>query len=488
MDPAFNHFSCLCERLRRNDPYTTQIMNPDSEFMHLFLNEDTSYLLGEALLGNNHVTDLRLNFGAHSEDPDDYPHTLWNSISSCKSVKRVEFSGPILSSDFTHRLLGSIARKKALERVLLYDMALGANSLSLLLRGSGRFMTTFCLKNCKLVVRNQLEIQKAVMSFHDHPYLLSFHVQIFPSVFKLLQGLVSHPILQELIIDGVMYEHRREYIDPVIPMNYVFALICAIVESPRSVLQHLQLQNFDFKSEEAPFAGLVKSTMVNQTLTKLSFVGNCKFHTSPVQHLVSIFQNHESSIRSLGVHQSCTIIRHLPQILENKIPNLKELDVSCYISLDHSVVRLLGGDMALECYKLTRLSERACETLIQVLPFVQKVKYLTVGFVGAFQHLRAALLRALEKNSSLVEAVFFYDDNIDDEEDYFSENQDDFFSVIQLNKILLYTQRNDRLPQMLLESPSSELTLSILPHLFCSTHRLQMGIGLILRSLLKLRK
>ena len=494
MDASSSWFSDLCNKLQRNDPETTQIMDPTTGLRLLSLEEESSNLLGEAFLGNNIVTDVRLCYHKLEGHGANSHHAILDAIRACKNLKYVAFSGPLRSSHLNHSFLGSLALNKALEFVGLYEMALGANSLSLLLLGSGRTMSTFHLGFCRLVVTNGIELQNAVTAFRDHKYLLSLRLDIIYGMFEALEeAIVSHPILRELIIDGALYEGIpffegiRAVTYPHLNMPSVFSVLCSIVESPGSALQHLQLENFLFNRVGTSFAVLVQSILVNQTLTKLTFGGWCTFDISPVQPLVSIYQSSSSNIQSLRFRQSVTYTRLLPLIFEHPIPGLKELEVSGYIIVEPSTIRLLtsGAMMSLERCKITQLMEDGCHTLIQVLPHVRKLKELILGLSGATHHLKEDLLNAIEKNSSLVKVMVYttVDSNTyphdDGEEVYFSDNQ--------LTKVGLYTRRNELLPQMLLGEPYSEFTLSLLPRLFHIAKPSWMGSCYVFGCLLQLK-
>ena len=328
-------FSDLCDKLRRNDPDTTQIMDTMEPLSLLSVGEEeSSNLLGAALHGNSSVTDVRLCFNNSDGRSANSHEVLLNAIRTCRNLKHVKFSGPIQSWELNFFVLGSLACNQELEFVSLYNMALGDISLSRFLLGSGRIMSTFHLKFCRLVVITDSELQKVVTAFRDHQYLLSFHVDIKYGMFEALGGaIVSHPILRELIIDATTFDNVRENNYHHFHMPSVFALLCSIVESPHSALQHLQLENFEFTIEEFPFAGLVQSILVNQTLTKLTFGGWCTFDISPVQKLVSIYQSSSSNIQSLGFRQSDTYMSLLPLIFGHPmILGLKDLEVSGGVS------------------------------------------------------------------------------------------------------------------------------------------------------------
>ena len=471
--------SFLCDKLQHNDPDITQIidpsaessifyMEPTAEWKLLGVRDDFSDVLGESFLGNNQVTNLCLDLANLTTQHADQHHTLLKAIWHCTSLRFVVLRGHC-SKDLNHSFLHSISCNKVLEEVRLYDMTLDANSLTMLLLGSGRSMKTFQLQSCELMEGSLVPV--AVTDLLEHKHLLSLHVDAESGMLSTLQkGIESHPNLRELIIG-----RRCTNIAP----------LCAILESPHSALQHLMLVGFEF-TNQTPFAPIARSILANQTVTKLSFGPGAFFDTSFVQHLVSIYQSSTSKVQSLGSDESSAFSHFqnfLPSIYQHQILGLKELDL-LEARIQESTVRLLpslfAGETALERCKLSWLEMEACQALIQVLPLAHKVKELTLGVSCAFQNLKQGFLHAFEKNSSLVKVDIHYHVNL---ELLVGVHQ---FDESELTKIHFYTKRNEMLTEMLLEAPFCEVPLSLYPRLFCIAKPSQIGLKLILQCLLQL--
>ena len=472
IDDEDRYFRFLCYKLTNKDPAITQIMHPYSHERRLMLSNEHSDPLGEALLGNNHVTILRLNIAGLSRKHKGGHQVLLNAIRKCSSLQHVDLYGMEhhYARVIDNQFLDSLARNKALQEVWLHWFLLNANSLSLLLLGSGRSMRAFKLNNCRLLGTGPA-VTAAVMDLQEHKHLLKLCVDSTCGMLSAVQeGIASHSILQELIISYCPSQ---------------IASYCAILESPRSALQHLMLTGFCFDNEH-PLSLIAKSILANQTMKKLTFGHGTITDSSFVQQLVSIYQSSTSKVHFLGSEGSRDLQNLLPSIFDHPFLGLNELEVD-NIKTGENIIRLpslLTGETPLECCKLSWLGVDECQTLIQVLPQVHKVKVLTLGFAGTILNVKAGLLHAFKKNSSLVKVVIQYYTDV--HEDNHVGNDYIRFNVQELTKIGFYTKRNELLPKMLLEAPLSEASLSLYPKLFFIAKSSQRGPWLIWQSFLGL--
>ena len=484
--PFPSYFSYLCSQLSRHDPDRTQISGKDvtNNYLLSVPNLMMSKHLGESLQGNCHVTDLCLDF---QNSPGSHV-VLLKAIRDCKSIQSVKLCGDKRAAHLNHCFISSIAgRNKSLQQVKFYCMTLGANSLAVVLLGSGRAMHTFQIIGCRLLVRNPLEIQRAVTALHDHQYMKSLHLDIDIGMLVALQnGIISHPVLKELRVDGLLGpielpEIYQLYDPPPDTPLPAILVICTILESPNSALCHLHLSGWNFQSDEVPFDTLLSSVLLCQTLTKLTFGGNCYFHPFVAQQLASIYQSTSSRLHSLGCFECSGLQANLYYLFKHhSMPGLKELDVTSFSAVGCwtiPLVLILGLDTSLEQCKLAWLDKAACKALIKVLPNIQGITKLDLGLEGEFDDLKEDIMAAFENNRSLVKVNIHYPGTR-----YSWHSQ---FTVKELIRIRLYTSRNSLLP---LKACICESALTLLPQMFYVAEQCLRGPPIVLESLLQLKE
>lgn len=112
-------------------------------------------------------------------------------------------------------------------------------------------MESLVLERCHLKARNGFEIQYAATDLSQHPMLRSLQVDCVNGVFLALHnGIVNHPTLQELIIDGT--SNNRLEIEE---QNEVTQAVSTILEPSSSAQRRLRLECFTFDADLsfAPF-------------------------------------------------------------------------------------------------------------------------------------------------------------------------------------------------------------------------------------------
>lgn len=455
-----SEFSELCEKLRRNDPGTTVVVC--HAHSGIALNDDMAFHLGEALIGNQHVTHLSVSLSNLSTTHGNY-HPLLHFIENCESLRCVGLDGA-QRTIVSHVFLHSVARNRGIQKVYLLYMVLGADSMSLLLR-SATSMHTLALLMCHLEASNGFEIHDVATDLSAHSMLKTLTVDCAFGVFLALHdGIAAHESLHELFVVGNLNIHGD-----------VIQAIRTILEFPNSALHHLLLNSFHFRNDVS-FAPMVQSIQAHRTLAKLAFA-MCTFDFRSERELMSIYQSGTSHVQALTFQQSLVVDSH--DALTNSMRHclglheLNFVDYSGDDALNFSIVlELLKAETPVKRCKLSMIGDATCRNLIQVLPHARRLKELTLGIDTGISLPNESLLCSFEKNSSIVKIVI--------------EGYLNYFNAHNMARIRFYTTRNEQLPR-LLAAGISEVPLSLRPRLLCVAKQCHSGPALIFQSLIGLR-
>lgn len=452
-------FAALCEKLRRHDPDTTSI-EIDDDANGLSLTDSRAYQLGVALLGNKHVTNVCLQLDCLTPRGD--YHTLLHAIQNCKGLRDVRLTNSSLAS-VSHQFLRSIAHNKGIDDVRLNDMLVGADSMSLLLRGANS-MQTLELTLCQINNRNGFDIHDVATDLSEHQSIDTLDIDCAFGLFQALHGGIA--LMSTL---GRLSIHGQENIDAELQA------IDSVLMSSSSALSQLLLVDYSFRNG-VDFDRVAQGIRAHPTLQCL-FMIKCTLNSASAHQLMSIYQTETSNVKDLSLLSCYFESPDLLAGLMRQSPHLKALNLGCSQGgrgggLNYApLLRCLEGETPVEHFQLHRLCDETCRALIEILPGMQKVKQLCWGLDAELTIRKEDLLRAFEKNSSLVEATFMEYSN--------------FFNADDVARIRVYGKRNEQLP-LLLESPTSIVPLYLRPQLFGIAKASHTGPLLVFRNLLRL--
>lgn len=435
---------------------------------------------GDALQENSVVESLNLNLPTVSaaNNNEDYDSILsW--IETSRRLKRTKLccGSPPLVARFL-RAISLNTRIHHLTLTLSQMVLSDPEAWASLLRTTTTLQLNLTLESVGFGAANQELIQNALK---DSRCLQSLHIKGDS------HAMVYNLLLPALSGSASISEVKLEQSSETTPSqrDHSIAAIERFLEDPPRNLQNVWFCRFTIQ-DDARFAAMLLQLAQSESITAVSFENCDCFGGESKIALTNMFQLNQG-IRKLALRVDNLGAFSMPVDFLESNTSLKEVDVDFELfgegtrSICRSLVKALEVNTTVECLKIHALDGPMFESLVESIPKFTAVKELSFLPIDHFDEpfsatqpgisRKAALLQALEPNSSLTNIVIFHCPNL---------------TLQYLKHMSFYMKRNKHGPAML-AAPTDRTPLSLRPRLFAAIQKSSRGPTEIFHDLLQQR-